>query len=97
VIPFSLKRHALRFLQTLEQLACPQRGDAQPTHLTQCDIQQRATFNDLNNAIANALAQASNTSNGVGVLGMGADGGYNQSQRQDLISKVDELINALRR
>lgn len=30
-------------------------------------------------------------------LGMGADGGYNQSQMQDLINKVDELINALRR
>ena len=59
------------------------------------DIQQRATINDLNNAIANALQQTS--SNGVGTLGMGADGSYNQSQMQDLINKVDELINALRR
>jgi hypothetical protein len=61
------------------------------------DIQQRATINDLNNAIANALAQTSNNSNGVSTLGMGADGGYNQQQMQDLINKVDELINALRR
>jgi hypothetical protein len=61
------------------------------------DIQQRATINDLNNAIANALQQTSNNSNSVGTLGMGADGGYNQSQMQDLINKVDELINALRR
>ena len=61
------------------------------------DIQQRATFNDLNNAIANALAQTSANSNGVGTLGIGADGGYNQQQMQDLINKVDELINALRR
>ena len=61
------------------------------------DIQQRATINDLNNAIANALAQTSNNSNGVGTLGMSADGSYNQSQMQDLINKVDELINALRR
>jgi hypothetical protein len=61
------------------------------------DIQQRATINDLNNAIANALAQTSNNSNSVGTLGIGADGGYNQSQMQDLINKVDELINALRR
>ena len=30
------------------------------------DIQQRATINDLNNAIANALAQTSNNSNGGG-------------------------------
>ena len=61
------------------------------------DIQQRATINDLNNAIANALAQTSNNSNGVSTLGQGADGGYNQQQMQDLINKVDELINALRR
>lgn len=61
------------------------------------DIQQRATFNDLNNAIANALAQTSNNSNGVSTLGQGADGNYNQQQMQDLINKVDELINALRR
>ena len=61
------------------------------------DIQQRATINDLNNAMSNALAQTSNNSNGVSTLGMGADGGYNQQQMQDLINKVDELINALRR
>ena len=61
------------------------------------DIQQRATQSDLANAIANALAQTSNNSNGVGTLGIGADGGYNQQQMQDLINKVDELINALRR
>jgi len=61
------------------------------------DIQQRATINDLNNAIANALAQTSNNSNGVGTLGMGADGSYNQSQMQDVLNKLDELINALRR
>ena len=61
------------------------------------DIQQRATITDLSNAIANALAQTSNNSNGVSTLGMGADGSYNQQQMQDLINKVDELINALRR
>lgn len=55
------------------------------------------TINDLNNAVANALALTSNNSNGVGTLGIGADGGYNQTQMQDLINKVDELINALRR
>jgi len=33
----------------------------------------------------------------VSTLGQGADGSYNQSQMQDLINKVDELINALRR
>lgn len=29
-------------------------------------------------------------------LRQGADGSYNQSQMQDLINNVDELINALR-
>jgi hypothetical protein len=57
------------------------------------DIQQRATFNDLNNAIAGT----SSNSNGVGTLGIGADGSYNQSQMQDLINEVDELSNVLRR
>lgn len=61
------------------------------------DIQQRATISDLNNAIANALAQTSNNSNGVGTLSQGADGSYNQTQMQDVLNKLDELINALRR
>lgn len=61
------------------------------------DIQQRATINDLNNAIANALAQTSNNSNGVSTLGQSADGSYQQWQMQMLFDKVDELINALRR
>ncbi|MBL9114787.1 MAG: hypothetical protein JNJ83_07235 [Verrucomicrobiaceae bacterium] len=61
------------------------------------DIQQRATVNDLNNAIANALAQTSNNSNSVSTLGQGADGSYNPSQMQDVLNKLDELINVLRR
>ena len=61
------------------------------------DIQQRATINDLNNATANALAQTSNNSNGVSNFGQGADGSYNQTQMQDVLNKLDELINALRR
>jgi len=61
------------------------------------DIQQRATINDLNNAIANALAQTSNNSNGVSTMGQSADGSYQQWQMQMLFDKLDELINALRR
>jgi len=61
------------------------------------DIQQRTTVSDLNIAIANALLSTSNNTNGVSTLGMGADGSYNPSQMQDLINKIDELINALRR
>jgi len=56
-------------------------------------IQQRVSFNDLNNAISGT----SNNSNGVGTLGQNADGSYNQNQMQDVINKLDELINALRR
>jgi hypothetical protein len=57
------------------------------------DIQQKAGITDLNNAIAGT----SNNTNGVSTLGIGADGSYNPSQMQDLINKMDELINALRR
>ena len=52
---------------------------------------------DLNNGLLNTLSQCSANSNGVGTLGQSADGSYNPSQIQDLINKVDELINALRR
>ena len=55
------------------------------------------TQTDLNNGLLNNLSQCSNNSNGVSTLGQGADSSYNQTQMQDLISKVDELINALRR
>jgi len=61
------------------------------------DIQQRATINDLNNAIASALQTTSNNSNGVGTLEQGADVSYNQSQMQNVLDKMDELIIALRR
>lgn len=61
------------------------------------DIQQRATINDLNNAIANALSQTSANSNSVSTLNQGADGSYQQWQMQDVLNKLDELINALRR
>ena len=61
------------------------------------DIQQRATQADVSNAIASALQQTSANSNGVSTLGQGADGSYNQTQMQDVLNKLDELINALRR
>jgi hypothetical protein len=57
------------------------------------DIQQRATITDLSNAISGT----SNNSNSVSTLGQSADGSYNQSQMQDVLNKLDELINALRR
>ena len=61
------------------------------------DIQHRVTVNDLNNAIANAVAATSNNSNGVSTLGQGANGGYDQTQMQQVLDKLDELITALRR
>lgn len=45
----------------------------------------------------NAISGTSSNSNGVNLLALSADGSYNQSQMQDLINKVDELIGALRR
>ena len=57
------------------------------------DIQQRATAADL----ANAIAGTSTNSNGVAALNQGASGGYDQNQMQDVLNKLDELINALRR
>ena len=57
------------------------------------DIQSRATMADL----SNALASTSSNSNSVSTFSQGADGNYNQGQMQDLINKLDELINALRR
>jgi hypothetical protein len=51
----------------------------------------------LDNAIANALAQTSNNTNGVSTLGQSADGSYNPSQMQDVLNKLDEFLNAARR
>ena len=55
------------------------------------------TPTDLNNAELNMLSQSSANSNGVNTLGQTADGTYSASQMQDVINKLDELINALRR
>ena len=53
------------------------------------------TLADLNNAIATALQLTSNNSNGVGALGLTADGSYQQWQLQAVSDKLDQLINAL--
>ena len=55
------------------------------------------TLSDLNNAMTTTLGQTSNNTNGVSPLSQVADASYNAVQIQDLISKVDELIAALRR
>ena len=52
---------------------------------------------DLNNGLQNNLSQCSNNSNGVSTLNQGADSNYNQTQMQDVLNKLDELITALRR
>ncbi len=44
-----------------------------------------------------AISGTSANTNGVSTLGQSADGSYNQTQMQDLLNKMDELINALRR
>ena len=44
-----------------------------------------------------AISGTSANTNSVSTLGQGADGSYNQAQMQDVLNKLDELINALRR
>jgi hypothetical protein len=48
-------------------------------------------------ALAGAIAGTSNNSKAVTTIGQSADPNYQQSEIQDLINKVDALINALRR
>ena len=55
------------------------------------------TQTDLNNAVADMLNQSSSNSNGVAALALTADVAYNAVQIQDLMNKLDELIQALRR
>ena len=55
------------------------------------------TQTDLNNAVATMLGESSNNSNGVGSIAMNVDPGYNQTQIQMIVDKLEELINALRR
>ena len=47
--------------------------------------------------LASAIQTTSTNSNGVGTLSQQADGFYNSSQLQQVMDKLDELINALRR
>lgn len=55
------------------------------------------SFNDLSNAISSAVSGTSNNTNNVGTLNQSADSNYNQQQMQDVLNKLDELINVLRR
>jgi hypothetical protein len=48
-------------------------------------------------ALDAAISGTSNNSNGVAALAESADSSYNQPQIQNLLNKMDELINALRR
>lgn len=47
--------------------------------------------------LALAISGTSNNSNGVLPLGQTADSSYSPSQMQDVLNKMDELIQALRR
>lgn len=61
------------------------------------DTQTRATVASMNAAIGSAIAGTSNNSNSVGNLYQSANSDYSQNQMQDVLNKLDELINALRR
>ena len=47
--------------------------------------------------LKNAILGTSAPTNAVSTLGQAADNSYNQPQMQDILNKMDELINALRR
>ena len=47
--------------------------------------------------LASAIQTTSTNSNQVATLNQQADGNYNFSQLQQVMDKLDELINALRR
>ena len=55
------------------------------------------TQTDLNNAVQDMLSQSSANSNGVGTLAIAISDPPTQSEVQQIVSKIDELINALRR
>jgi hypothetical protein len=55
------------------------------------------TQTDLNNAMQSTLGQTSSNTNGVSPLGLSAGPSYDQALMQDVINKLDELINAARR
>ena len=61
------------------------------------DIQTRCTVALMNATVQNAVGATSNNSNSVATLNMMADSFYNSNQLQDVMNKLDELINALRR
>ncbi len=61
------------------------------------DAQTRATTAEVNSAISSAVAGTSSNSNNVATLNQSADYNYNQTQMQDVLNKLDELINTLRR
>jgi hypothetical protein len=66
----------------------PTGATGQPGEVTQAD---------LNNAVLNVLSQSSNNSNGVSTLSLGVSDPPTQSEVQQIVNKVDELIQALRR
>lgn len=51
----------------------------------------------INAALAAAASNSSANSNSVATLGQTADSYYNQTQMQQVLDKLDELINTLRR
>lgn len=51
----------------------------------------------LDAAVAGVMGASSNNSNAVGTLNQSAEASYSPTQMQDVMSKLDELINALRR
>ena len=71
------------------------------TNSTLSSAEMRAQLNGLNQNISDtvnaAVAGTSNNTNAVSTLSQVANGGYDPGQMQQVLDKLDELINALRR
>ncbi|MBL9114402.1 MAG: hypothetical protein JNJ83_05295 [Verrucomicrobiaceae bacterium] len=67
--------------------------------LSSAEMRSQLTgLNDNIQAVVNAaISNTSANSNSVSTLNQGADSSYNQTQMQDVLNKLDELINVLRR
>ncbi len=74
----------------------PEGQQGQPGEVTQSQLSNDLS-NTANSIFNTIMPLTSNNSNGVGTLGQSADSNYQQSQMQDVMNKLDELINALRR
>jgi hypothetical protein len=75
----------------------PQGGDGAPGQEGPQGIPGEVSQTDFSNGLQNTLSQTSANTNTVNIMPFGAPADYQPLVFQDVINKVNELINALRR